>query len=106
MQVQNNVKATAVNTKVDEQSHGGSKQERRRHMRKGLWSIVVGGVVGALLWAGPVGARPFPGGLAACQASLGTCQTDLRICQTALAECQVFPGDGVEGPALSYHDNG
>ena len=61
---------------VDEQSHGGSKQERRRHMRNGLWSIVVGGVVGVLLGAGPVGAQPFPGGLPACS---GSCR---RVTQT------------------------
>jgi hypothetical protein len=33
------------------------------HMRAALWSIVVGGLIGALLWVGPVGAQPFPGGL-------------------------------------------
>ena len=93
---------------------------------------------GALLWAGPVGAQAFPGGLPACLArlntctsnltqtqgqlstctsdlgtcttSLGTCKADLGTCQTELAACQaepnvVFPGDGVDGPALSYHNN-
>jgi Protein of unknown function (DUF1566) len=63
---------------VDEQGHGGSKHERKMHMRNGLWSIVVGGVMGVLLWAGPVGAEP----------------------------AAVFPGDGVDGPALSYTDKG
>ena len=51
------------------------------------WLIIVGGLVAALLWAGPVGAQPFPGGLPACEASLGTCQTDLGLCQDALAQC-------------------
>jgi hypothetical protein len=45
------------------------------------------GVVGALLWAGPVGVQ---GGLPACQAGPNV----------------VFPGDGVDGQALSYTDNG
>jgi len=80
-------------------------------MRNGLWSIVVGGIVGVLLWAGPVGAQPFPGGLPRCQASLGTCTTNLGTCQTDLAACLaeptvVFPGDGVDGPALSYTNHG
>jgi hypothetical protein len=44
---------------VDEQSHGGSKQERKRHMRNGWWSIVVGGVVGVLLGAGQSGHNHF-----------------------------------------------
>ena len=96
------------------------------------WLIIVGGMVGALLWAGPVGAQPFPGGLPACRAELntcnanlgscttdlGTCPTDLGVCtadltqtQADLVACQaapsaVFPGDGVDGPALSYTDNG
>ena len=100
-------------------------------MRNGLWSIVVGGVAGALLCAGPVGAQPFPGGLPACQVSLNTCTrsltqtqgqlsactSNLSICTTSLGTCQtelaaclgepptaVFPGDGVDGPALSYTD--
>jgi hypothetical protein len=34
---------------VDEHGHGGSKQGREMRMRNGLWSIVVGGVVGVLL---------------------------------------------------------
>ena len=77
-----------------------------------IWSsIVVGGVVGALLWAGPVGAQPFLGGLPECVRQLNTCNANLQTCQTDLAECQaeptaVFPGDGVDGPALSYTDNG
>jgi hypothetical protein len=62
---------------VDEHSHGGSKQERKRHMRNGLWSIVVGGVVGVLLGAAPVGAQPFPGGLPACVRALNTCNANL-----------------------------
>jgi hypothetical protein len=65
---------------VDEQGHGGSKHERKMHMRNRLWSIVVGGVMGALLWAGPVGAKP--------------------------ESSAVFPGDGVDGPALRYTPNG
>src|SRR5262249_26271131 len=76
------------------------------HMKNGWWNILVGGVVGALLWAAPVGAQPFPGGLPACVRELNTCNTNLQTCQTDLAECQVFPGDGVDGPALSYTDNG
>src|SRR5215510_4140966 len=72
-----------------------------------IWSsIVVGGVVGALLWAGPVGAQPFLGGLPECVRQLNTCNANLQTCQEDLAECQVFPGDGVDGPALSYTDNG
>jgi hypothetical protein len=87
-------------------------------MRNGLWSIVVGGVVGALLWAGPVGAQPYPGGLQACLAGLNTCTTnltqtkgqlstcnsnystcttDLTTCETALAACQAFPATGQTG---------
>src|SRR5262245_38480579 len=90
------------------------------------WLIIVGGMVGTLLWTGQIRAQPFPGGLPVCEdsltqtrgqlstctsnlstctTSLGTCQTDLGLCQDALAQCQVFPGDGVDGPALSYPDN-
>ena len=72
---------------------------------------MVGGVMGALLWAGPVVAQPFPGGLPACVRQLNYCNADLGMCQTDLEACQaesnaVFPGDGVDGPALSYTDNG
>ena len=74
-------------------------------MRNGLWSIVVGGLVGALLGAAPVGAQPFLGGLPECVRQLNTCNADLGNCQADLAECQVFPGDGVDSPALSYTDN-
>ena len=107
---------------VDEQNHGGSKQKRKGHMRNGVWIIVVVGVVGTLLWAGPVRAQ---GGLPMCQADLNTCTSNLNTCttslstcttsavacQTALAACQagpnvVFPGDGMNGQALSYTDNG
>ena len=71
----------------------------------------MGGVVGVLLGAAPVGAQPFPGGLPACVRQLNTCNANLQTCQTDLAECEaapsaVFPGDGVDGPALSYTDNG
>jgi hypothetical protein len=95
---------------VNEHGYGGSKQEWR-YMRNGWWSIVVGGVVGALLYAAPVGAQPFPGGLPECVRQLNTCNANLQTCQTDLAACQaepvvVFPGNGVDGPALSYHDNG
>ena len=81
------------------------------HMRTAWWSMVVGGLIGALLWTGLVGAQQAPSGLPACQASLKTCQTNLGKCNTALTVCEaepdvVFPGDGVDGPALSYHDNG
>ena len=80
-------------------------------MRNGWWSIVVGGLVGALLYAGPVGAQPFTGGLPECVRQLNTCNANLGTCETDRAACQaepnvIFPGDGVDGPALSYHDNG
>ena len=55
------------------------KQERKRHMRNGLWIIVMGRVVGTRLAAGLAAAHPPK---------------------------VVFPGDGVDGPALSYTDNG
>jgi hypothetical protein len=51
------------------------------------WTIIVGGIVGALLWAGPVRAQPFPGGLAACQASLNTCSTAKATLQASLNTC-------------------
>jgi hypothetical protein len=81
---------------------------RRRIM---FWGVVCCGLVGALLWAEPVGAQPFPGGLPACLAKLNICNASLGTCQTDLAACLaeppvVFPGDGGHGPALSYHDNG
>jgi Protein of unknown function (DUF1566) len=71
----------------------------------------VGGLIGALLWVGLVGAQPFPGGLPACVSQLNTCNANLQTYQTDLAACQaepgaVFPGDGMNGPALSYTDNG
>jgi hypothetical protein len=75
-------------------------------MRIAWWSIVGWGMAGALLWAGPGGAQPFPGGLPACVRQLNTCNTNLETCQTDLGACQVFPGDGVDGPMLSYTDNG
>jgi hypothetical protein len=75
-------------------------------MRIAWWSMVMGGLIGALLWTGPVGAQQPPGGLPACQASLQRCQADLAACHTELASCQVFPGDGVQGPPLLYRDNG
>jgi Protein of unknown function (DUF1566) len=80
-------------------------------MRAALWSIVVGGLIGAMLWVGPVGAQPFPGGLPACVGQLNTCNANLQTCQTDLAACLaeptvIFPGDGLDGPALSYKDNG
>lgn len=80
-------------------------------MRNGLWFIAMGGIVGALLWPGPVGAQSFPGGLPACVAQLNACKSDLGTCKTDLEACQaeptvVFPGDGVDGPPLHYTDNG
>jgi hypothetical protein len=51
------------------------------------WMIVVGGIVGALLWAGIVGARPFPGGLPACRVVLKTCTANLDSCTTDLDSC-------------------
>lgn len=77
------------------------------HMRTELWSIVGWGMVGALLWAGHAGAQGLPGclrELGACTASLGTCQKDLATCQAE--PTVIFPGDGVNGPQLSYTDNG
>ena len=67
------------------------------HMRAALWSIVVGGLIGALLWIGPVGAQPFPGGLPACVRQLNTCNANLATCTVDLATCeaQAVCGDGV-----------
>jgi Protein of unknown function (DUF1566) len=79
----------AIPTTVDERSHGGSKHERKGHMRNRLWGIVLGGVMGALLWAGAVGAQPPTAG--------GPGDEE---------PCAVFPGDGVDGAALSYTENG
>ena len=98
-------------------------------MRNALWSMVVGGIVGALLWTGPVGAQPFPGGLPRCLAELAKTTAELEVCR-ATAE-QLFPatgqtscwdstfpfspiacmgtgqdGDIQAGAALSYTDNG
>jgi hypothetical protein len=56
-----------------------------------------GGGVGLLLLAGMAGAQPFPGGLPACQRALEACEAEPNA---------VFPGDGVDGPALNYTDNG
>src|SRR5438309_996303 len=58
-----------------------SKQERSMHMRTALWSIVVGGIIGALPWTGPAGAQGLPGclrQLGECTASLGTCKAAPR----------------------------
>jgi len=78
------------------------------HMRIAWWSIVGWGITGALLWAGPAGAQ---GGLPGCLRELGACTASLGTCQKDLATCQaeptvIFPGDGVNGPQLSYTDNG
>jgi hypothetical protein len=51
------------------------------------WTAVVGGIMGTMLWAGPVGAQPFPGGLPACQGSLNTCTTSLTQTQEQLSTC-------------------
>src|SRR5262245_11173262 len=113
---------------VDEQGHGGSKQERKMHMRNGLWSIVVGGTVRVMLAVGVAKAAAPKDALAQCQASLNTCTTSLGTCTTNLGTCQtdlavclaeptvIFPGDGYNspdaigvsghGPVLSYTDNG
>lgn len=61
-------------------------------MRNALWSMVVGGIVGALLWTGPVGAQPFPGGLPRCLAELAKTTAELEACR-ATAE-QLFPATG------------
>ena len=83
-------------------------------MRHGWWSIVVGGVVGALLWAGPSGAQPFPFpmDLNACFRDLGNCFDSLETCQTDLQACEPdanhFFGDELEaqvGVTFSYRDN-
>jgi len=85
------------------------EKEEQMHAKNEWWMIIVGGMVGALLAAG-VAVASNAGGLPACQARLETCTTNLGICETDLAVCQaepnvVFPGDGVDGPALSYHNN-
>ena len=69
---------------------------------------IVGGLMIVFLWAGISGAQPFRGGLPACVRQLNTCNANLETCQTDLEECEaaVFPGDGLDGPALSYTDNG
>lgn len=75
--------------------------------------VVVGGVAGALLWAGSVGAQPFPGGppaalralqqtqgqLSACTSSLTQTQGEVTECQTDLGTCQAQSvwGDGIVG---------
>src|SRR6266478_6186924 len=77
------------------------------HMRIAWWSIVVGGIIGALLWAGPAGAQGLPGclrQLGMCTTSLGTCKKDLAVCEAE--PTVIFPGDGVDGPTLRYTDNG
>ena len=51
---------------VDEQSHGGSKQEEEDAYEERMVEHRCGWVVGALLGAAPVGAQPFPGGLPEC----------------------------------------
>ena len=84
-----------------------------------MWknSLTLFAVCATLLWAGAVAAQPFPGCLPRCEANLAqtqgllsTCNASLGTCQTDLTACQnqptiVFPGDGVNGPALSYTDN-
>jgi hypothetical protein len=91
-------------------------------MRNGLWSIVVGGVVGALLWAAPVGAQPFPGGLPECVRQLNSCNDALDKAQSFPATGQTScwdssgspiscmntgqDGDIQAGATLSYTDNG
>lgn len=79
-----------------------------------LWGVVAYGLVGAMLVAGTAGAA----GLSRCQAKLDSCITNWGACTTDLAQAQadlaaclaeppvVFPGDGVDGPALSYTDHG
>ena len=62
-----------------------------------VWSMMVCGGVGLLLLAGMAGAQPFPGDLQACQLALEACEAE---------PIAVFPGDGVDGPALNYTDNG
>jgi hypothetical protein len=59
--------------------------------------MMVCGGVGLLLLAGMAGAQPFPGDLPACQLALEACEAEPNA---------IFPGDGVDGPALSYTDNG
>jgi hypothetical protein len=81
-------------------------QARQWMMWHRVWSMI--GVGGVLLVA-PASAQQ--GGLPACQAALTSCNADLGACQTDLSTCEgepnvVFPGDGVNGPPLSYRDNG
>ena len=92
---------------------GGSKQERKRYMRNGWWSIVVGGVVGVLLWAGPVVAQPFPDGLRACVRELKTCKpTCIPVKRTWRRARRIrthFFGDELDGPTAGrprYRNNG
>src|SRR5262245_8625978 len=97
------------------------QRARRIYMWHGTLSIVVLGLFATLLWAAPVEAQPFPGGLPACESSLNSCTTTLGTCQQDLNSCEaqtkaVLPGDGDpnpdavglsgHGPALSYTDNG
>src|SRR5712691_4505056 len=76
------------------------------HTKNVGWMIIVGGMVGALLTAGLAEAascKAVANQLAMCQGSLTTCQADLAACQAE--PTVIFPGDGVDGPALSYTDN-
>jgi hypothetical protein len=76
-------------------------------MRKN--SLMLFAVCATLLWAGAVYASNA-GGLPKCKTDLTQAQGLLSTCQTDLTTCLnkptvVFPGDGVNGPALSYTDN-
>jgi hypothetical protein len=81
------------------------------------WMIVIGGMVGVMLFAGVAGAAK--GGLKACEArpnicttnlnsctaSLGMCMTNLGTCKTEPAVClaergTVFPGDATKEKKL------
>jgi hypothetical protein len=60
---------------VGEQHHGENEQEEKMQTKNTWWMIMIGGMLGVLLWAGPVGAQSFPGGLPACVPKLNTCTT-------------------------------
>ena len=102
-------------------------------MRKRImfWGVMCCGLVGALLWAGPIWAQgpPFPpprpslqqrqvalqacnssltqtqGQLDTCTGNLSTCNGNLSICQMELEACHavVFPGGWGDRPAVELY---
>jgi hypothetical protein len=69
---------------------------RRWTMWHGVWRMIVSGGVGLLLLSGTGGAQVAGDDLTACQLSLEACE----------AGNAVLPGSGVDGPPLTYTDNG